>query len=796
MVNNYLKFSIRNIKRNRLFSAINIFGLAISLTAFLLMALYIENERSFDRFHEKAQRIYRVADDKQTPDILIRSAASAAPVAPALLADYPEIQEAARIKSTEALVKYENKIFEERNIFYADPSLLNIFSFEMERGNTDNALQEPMSVVLTQKMAGKYFGTSDPMGKLILIDGINMKVTGVIKDVSANSHLNFDFLVSMSTAMQKGSGNEWLFTNWYSNNFYTYLLLPENYDISKLSAGMKDFDNRHHKNGSTTKHHYVFEKLTDIYLHSDRDNQVGKTGSITNIYVFSVVALIILLVACINFINLSTARAAERAKEVAIKKVAGAAKSQMVTQFFTESFLMTAISLLLAIILASAFLPAFNKFSGKSLSLDLFSPVHITSVIILLICIALLSGSYPAFILSGFKPAFALKGKVRASIWSIGIRKGLVIFQFAVSIFLIVCSLVIYRQLQFMQQHDLGFEPSQTIVINFEGDNGVQQRYQTIRQQLLSIAGVKEVTASSNVPGDRAVTTWSMDFAKKNGDTVSTELAIYLADFNYLHQYSIPIIAGREFSLQYAADTTESLLINETALKKLGFNNAGEAIGVHVGMYPKDGKVIGVFKDFHFESLQKSVAPLVMRVIPSKFRLFSVEIASVNIRQTVENIERTWSKLAPQRPLEFSFLDESFNKQYQSEIQFGKVFVMFTSLAIIVACLGLFGLALFSIQQRTKEIGIRKVLGASVTGITGLLSRDFIKLVFVAILIASPISWYAMTRWLQDYTYRITISWWLFVIAGLVALLIALLTVSFHAVKAAIANPVKSLRME
>lgn len=796
MLNNYLKFSIRNIKRNRLFSAINIFGLAISLTALILMALYIENEWSFDRFHEKAQRIYRVADDKQTPDILIRSAASAAPVAPALLTDYPEVQEAARINATEALVKYENKLFEERKIFYADPGLLNIFSFKMMKGNPANALKDPMSIIVTEQIAGKYFGTAEPLDKILSLDDKNMKVTGVIKNIPANSHLNFDFLVSMSTAQQKGSGNEWLFTNWYSNNFYTYLLLPENYDVNRLTARMEDFDKRHHENGSTTKHHYALEKLTDIYLHSDRENQAGKTGSITNLYVFSAAALIILLVACVNFINLSTARAAERAKEVAIKKVAGAAKGQMIIQFFTESFLMTLISLTIAIILASAFLPAFNNFSGKSLSLDLFSIIHTTSLLVLLIGIALLSGSYPAFILSGFKPASALKGKIRASLWSIGIRKGLVVFQFAVSIVLIVCSLVIYRQLQYMQQHDLGFKSSQTMVINFEGDNTVQQQYQTIRRQMLNIAGVKKVTASSNVPGDRNANTWSMDFAKKNGDTVSTELAIYLADFNYLDQYAIPIIAGRGFSEQYAADSTVSMLINETALKKLGFNNADEVIGIHVGMYPKDGKVIGVFKDFHFESLQKSVAPLVIRVIPSKFRLFSIEINSGNIRQTVAEIEKTWSKSVPQRPLEFSFLDESYNKQYQSEIQFGKVFAIFTSLAIIVACLGLFGLALFSIQQRTKEIGIRKVLGASVTGITSLLSKDFIRLVFIAILIASPISWYVMTKWLQDYSYHIEISWWLFVIAGSLAVVIALLTISFHAVKAAIANPVKSLRAE
>jgi len=796
MLNNYLKYSFRIMRRNKLFSVINISGLAISLTAFLLMALYIEDELSYDRFHEKANRIYRVADDKQIPNMMLRSAESAAPVAPALLSEYPEIQEAARITSTEALVKYENKFFEERNIFYADPGLLKIFSFGMLKGNTANALNEPMSVVLTEQIAGKYFGVNDPLGKMLSMDGKNVKVTGVVKNIPANSHLNFDFLVSMSTAQQKGSGYDWLFTNWYSNNFYTYLLLPENYDVSKLSARLEDFDKRHHNNSENTTHHYALEKLTDIYLHSDRENQVGKTGSITNLYVFSAVALMILLVACINFINLSTARAAGRAKEVAIKKVAGAAKLQMIMQFFTESFLMTAISLALAVILGYLFLPAFNNFSGKSLSFELYSPIHITSVIVLLICIALLSGSYPAFVLSGFEPALALKGKIKASVWSIGIRKGLVVFQFAVSIVLIICSLVIYGQLQFMQRHDLGFRPSQTMVINFEGDNSVQRQYQTIRRRLLTIAGVKQVTASSNVPGDRHSGGWSMNFAKKNGDTVKTELPVYLTDYNYLEQYGIPIVAGRRFSPQYAADTVESMIINETALRKLGFNNAEEAIGVHVDMYPAEGKIIGVFKDFHFESLQKAIEPLTMRVIPSKFRLLSIEINTTNVRQVIAQVEKTWSALAPQRPLEYSFLDENFNKQYQSEKLFGQVFTVFTSLAIVIACLGLFGLALFSIQQRTKEIGIRKVLGASVTGIAGLLSGDFIRLVFIAILLASPVSWYVMNRWLQDYSYRITISWWLFVIAGVLAILIALCTVSFHAIKAAIANPVKSLRTE
>ncbi len=796
MIQNYIKFAARNIARNKVYSAINIAGLAISLTAFILMALYIENELSFDKFNKNANNIYRVADDKQTPDVLLRSAQSAAPVAPALLREFPEIKKAVRLIQSESLVKYNDKLFEERKIFFADQDIFKVFTFNMLKGNADNALKEPKSIVLTAAVAIKYFGNEDPLGKILSADGSNLKVTGVMDNVPADSHLQFDFLVSMSTAEQKGSGYDWLFTNWYSNNFYTYILLPDNYNVNKLMAQLGDFDKRHKELNSTTVHHYVLEKLTNIYLHSNRDNQVGKTGNLTNLYIFSAAAFFMLLIACINFINLSTTRSSVRAKEIAVKKVAGAAKNQIIKQFLLESFLMTGISVIIALLLAVVVLPTFNNFSGKSLSIDLFSPLHIVVLLSLLFGIGLLSGIYPAFILSGYKPVTALKGKVSASMLSIGIRKGLVVFQFAVSVILIVCSIVVYTQMNYLQQHDLGFKPSQTMVINFEGDDHIKQRINYIKQQLLQISRVEHITASSNVPGDGTGDTWSMDFAKKNGDTIHTELPIYLTDYNYLSQYHIPMIAGRAFSERYAEDTVGSMLINETAAQKLGFNSAADAIGVMVGMYPNNGKVTGVFKDFNFQSLQKRVTPLAMRMMPFKFRLLSLEINTSNIKRTVEAIENNWKTLVPERPLEYSFLNESFNRQYESEIKFGQVFSIFTTLAIVIAGLGLFGLALFSVQQRTKEIGIRKVLGAGVAGITVTLSKDFIKLVTIAIIIASPIAWYFMNTWLQNFAYRIKISLWVFLIAGLFALFIALLTIIFQTLKAAVANPVKSLRTE
>lgn len=796
MLTNYFKAGLRNIVRNKTFTALHIAGLAISLTVFILMALYIEDELSFDKFHTNADNIYRVADDKQTPDVLLRSAQSAAPVGPALLQEYPQIKRAARMKQMEALIKHDNKIFEERNIFLSDPDVFNIFSFELLKGDPNQALRKPESVVLTVSTANKYFGKENPIGQIISVGNESMHVTGIMEDVPFNSHLQFDLLISMATAEKAGSGYDWLFINWYSNSFYTYLLLPDHYDISKLAAQMSTFDERHKEANSTTKHHYAFEKLPDIYLHSDRANQAGKTGSLTDIYIFSVVALFVLLIACINFINLSTARSVTRAKEVAIKKVAGAAKRQIIKQFLLESFLLSGIAVGLSLFLTILLLPYFNIFSGKQLSINLFSEKHIVFLLLIFITTGFLSGLYPAFVLSRFTPITALKGKISTSAWSLLTRKGLVIFQFAVSVILIICSLVVYVQMNYLQQHPLGFSPSQTMVINFEGDQNIKERMGAIQQQLLSIPGVDKVSASSNVPGDGNSNTWSMDFVKKGGDTVHTELPFYGIDFNYLDQFNIPVVYGRALSESYPDDTVNSMLINETALKQLGFASPKDAIGTKVGMYPTDAEIVGVVKDFHFESLQKNISPLAMRVIPFTYRLLSVELSSGSLPKTVSDIQSKWKTLVPERPLEFSFLDETFNKQYEAQIKFGQVFGIFTVLAILIACFGLFGLSLFSVQQRTKEVGVRKVLGASVASITFTLGKDFIKLVFIAIVVGSPLAYFCMQSWLNHFAYRIAIHAWIFLAAGISVILIAFLTVSSQAVKAAIANPVKSLRTE
>ncbi|MEB0260989.1 MULTISPECIES: ABC transporter permease [unclassified Mucilaginibacter] len=796
MIINQLKFAFKNLIRTKIFTAINICGLVVSLIAVILMSLYIENELSYDRYNKQANDIYRVVDDKQTNALTQHGAGSPGPMAPLMLNDFPQVKQAVRIISGEALVKYEDKLFEEKHLYFADPAIFKVFDLPMISGNGATALVNPMCIVITESVANKYFGKVDAVGKSLLINGENLKVTGIIKDLPANSHISFDILVSMATAIKKDSGYDWMFTNWYSNNFYTYVVLPPNYDAKNLTKQFDAFADRHKANTASTRHHYNLEKLTDIYLHSDRENQAGKVGNITNLCVFSAIALFVLIIACINFINLSTARSAERAKEIGIKKVNGVNRSGLITQFFIESFLTVGVALIIAVFAACLLMPAFNTFAGKSIVFEVFKPLHLALLLSILMVVSVLSGSYPAFVLSGFNPIAALKGTLRSSSFSVGVRKGLVVFQFAISIILIISSIVVYSQLQFMQKHDLGFKPSQTLILNFEGDGFVKNQLSFITNELLHINGVKAVTASSDVPGNLTSGAWSMEFAKKTGDTVHAELPIYLTDFNFMKQYHIPMVAGRGLSPLFAADTVESMIINEAALRKLGFKNADDAIGVKVGMYPNDGRIIGVYKDFNFESLQKAIGPLAMRVIPNKFRVFSVEISSTDVKKTVVDIETLWKKIVPQRPLEYSFLNEKFNQQYQAEIKFSQLFGLFTMLAIGIACFGLFGLALFSVKQRRKEIGIRKVIGASVVQITALLSIEFVSLVIIAIVIACPVALFIMSKWIQAFAYRIEIGWWVFVNGSLTAITIALITISYQAVRAAIANPVKSLRSE
>ncbi|WP_336516578.1 ABC transporter permease [Pollutibacter soli] len=796
MLKAHLKAAWIQLSRNKMFTLLNLSGLVISLTALTLMALFIEDEWSFDSFHENASRIYRVVDDKQTPNISINTAETAAPVGPNLSREFPEIQQAVRVMHADGLMQYEENIYNERSIYFADPSIFDVFSFRLKEGNPAEALNAPGKLIMSVTAAKKYFGKQTAIGKTVTLDGENLLVTGVIEDVPANSHLQFDFLVSMATAEKTGSGYDWLFSNWYSNMFYTYILLPKDYDVRKLSSQMPAFDQRHkEKNGSTT-HLYQFEKLSDVYLRSNRSDQADKVGQLSNIYIMSVVAIFILTIACINFINLSTARAMARAKEVGIKKVTGASRAQMIVQFLIESSIVASAAIIISLAIAQALIPAFNHFTEKSVRLNLVRPDHLFALFSLFFLISILSGIYPAMVISRFNPAIALKGKSTPAGWSATTRKSLVVFQFAVSVTLIICSCLVFAQLRFMQQYHPGFKPSQTMVLNFEGDSRIKPRLEFIKKELSAIPGVRNISSSSNVPGDGKTGAWSMDIIKKTGDTIHTEIPVYAADFNFLKQLGVPVIAGRPLSQNYAGDSTESMLISETAVRALGFEHPEQVLGLRAGMYPNDGIITGVFRDFHFESLQRAMAPLAIRYLPDNFRLLSVELNGPELLKSISAVESTWKRLAPERPLEYSFIDENFRKSYTAELKFGQVFAIFTGMAIVIACLGLFGLALFSIQQRVKEIGVRKVLGASTEAIAIVLSRDYIRLIIIAVLIAIPVSAFFMNRWLADFAYRTPLPLGVFVVAPLAAIFVALATISVLTLKAARANPVQSLRNE
>ena len=527
-----------------------------------------------------------------------------------------------------------------------------------------------------------------------------------------------------------------------------------------------------------------------MYLYSTRDD--SKTGNINNVYIFSIIAIFILLIACINFINLTTARSAERAKEVGIRKVAGAGRFQLAKQFIGESVVISFVAFIISILLCSLLLPLFNQLAGKQVSTPFFyHPLYIVSLLFIAIGIGILAGFYPALVLSSFRPVAVLKGRFATGTRGIILRKGLVIFQFTISIILIIGTVIVYTQLNYMRSQDLGFNKDQTMVI----DTNQDKNKDAFKESLSSVPGVLSTSFSSTVPGDGNSTAYSK-VENKSGDMQTASLDIYFVDFNYINQYKIKVIAGRGFSKDFATDTTQAMVINESASKLLGYNSPQQAIGKKFDQWGRQGKIIGVVKDFHYQALQEPIRPLTMRIEPGGYQLLSIKVAGNNLPSTIKAIQSKWDQIIPNRPFEYTFLNESFDKQYRAEDRFGNLFFYFAILAIFISCLGLLGLASYSTIQRTKEIGVRKVLGASVPDIINLLSKDFLKLVLLAFVIASPVAWIFMNKWLKDFAYRTGLAWWMFVFAGIAAIIIAFVTISFQAIKAAVANPVKSLRTE
>lgn len=793
MFQNYFKIALRNLLKHKVFSFINIMGLTVGMTACFLIFLYVRFELSYDSFHRKADNIYRIVADLKTPSDFIRTSGPAWAVPPNVKRDFPEVREFVRVSNNSFLLRRGNVKFQEERSAYADSTFFRVFDFPLLKGDPNSALKAPLSIILSESAAKKYFGKQDPMGQTLLFtgEGLPARVTGIMKDIPENSLIVADMLVSMSTLTK--NFNPGLDDQWSNYGSSAFLLLKPGTDPATLIKKFPAFLEK--RNGDEMKKIQMYptlllEPLRYVYLHSTRDGQ--KTGNIKNVYVFSIIAVFILVIACINFINLTTARSAERAKEVGIRKLVGAARTQLAWQFVGESILLCLFAFILTTVFIWLLIPLFNDLAGKTITSGIFENMHYLLILSAgAIGIGLLAGSYPALVLSSFLPITVLKGKFITGAKGRLLRKGLVIVQFTISIALITGTIIVNRQMNFMRSQELGFDKDHMLVINTNGDPGGE----AFRQSLSLVPSVKSSTYSSSVPGSGNPGAYS-EIENAKGELQIANLDLYFVDFDYIPHYKIKMVAGRGFSKDFISDTTQAMVLNERAVKLFGYKSPEQAVGRKFKQWGREGKIIGVAKDFHFRSLQEEIKPLSMRIEPGGYNLVSVNVNGKNLPSTMASIENKWQGVIPNRPFSYFFLDEFFDRQYRAEMRFGNLFLYFAILAIFISCLGLLGLVSYSTIQRTREIGIRKVMGASVSGIVHLVSIEFLQLLLIAFVIASPIAWLVMHRWLEDFSYRLPISWWIFFVSGLIAIMIALLTVSFEAVKAAIANPVISLRTE
>ncbi|GGF06151.1 ABC transporter permease [Hymenobacter cavernae] len=805
MLQNYLKIALRNLWRNKAFSAINILGLAIGMATCLMIMLFVQNELSYDRYNEKADHIVRVVFRGSIQGQKIKEANVMPPVAQTLQTEYPEVQAATRIQeSGTPRISYGDKSFKEGKVAMVDSNFFQVFTIPLLQGDPKTALVQPYTVVLSKAMAQKYFGAANPVGKVLTFKEWNhsCKVTGVFDKVPANSHFHFDVFASLSSMPDAKS------SSWMTSNYFTYLVLPAGYDYKVLEAKLPQVVEKylgpqlHQALGmSFTQFRQkgndlglYLQPLTDIHLRSDFTGNLEAGGDVRYVYILGSIAVFMLLIACINFMNLSTAGASKRAREVGVRKVLGSLQGQLVGQFLLESILLTLVALLLAVVLVTMALPVFNDLAQKQLTFDLLATWWLLPSLALFgVLVGLLAGSYPAFFLSSFQPVAVLKGKFTSGKGSLGLRSGLVVFQFCISIILMVCTLVVYQQLEYIQNKKLGYDKDHVLVLPEAWLLG--KHAETFRQQLLQDPRVVSVSTSGYLP---AGPSYSNNFLLSTDDNPTQLLKVlrYEVDPQYIPTLGIQVAVGRNFSRRYSTDST-AVILNETAAKTFGWNK--NDLGHTLSSSDNQGRkvtyhVIGVVKDFHFKSLHEPISPLIMTLSTTAGAVI-VKAKGADLANLVTSLKEQWNKFSAEDSFSYSFLDERFMQTYEAERRLGRILYLFAGLTVLVACLGLFGLATFTAEQRTKEIGIRKVLGASIPNIVSLLSKDFLKLVIIANVVAWPLAWWAMHRWLQDFAYRVSLSWWVFALVGVVAVLIALITVSAQAVRAAASNPIKNLRV-
>ncbi len=807
MIKNYFTIALRNLRKNKVFSFINILGLAIGIAACLLILQYVQWELSYDDFHTNKENLYRVKQNRYNKGVLTTEwAAGCGAAGYELKEGFEEVEEYATLRPTAGVVIYKGAStgpvrFKEEKMFFATASFLPMFSFDLLQGDESSALEKPYTAVLSQKAAQRYFGSEDPIGQRISVNDDNeYEITGVFQDIPENSHLKFDFLFSYSTYV--GWVGEDVLTAWQWDGFYTYLKLKDGTDPQALEAKIPALIDA--KAGEELAEYdsdmdFSLQPLTEIHLTSNYMMEAEVNGDKDAVYALLIIAIFIILIAWVNYINLSTAKSVDRAKEVGIRKVMGSQRMQLIRQFMAESVLLNVVAVIIAIILVLASYRYFGTLVGQEITLSLFAtPSFWWFLLTIFLVGAFFSGIYPAFILSAFKPVQVLKGKMRTSKNGVVLRKTLVVLQFAASVFLIAGTLIVYQQIMYMQNQDLGVAIDQTLVIEAPSvvdDSVYTDRVEGFKSALTRNSSIQAATASTAVPGNKPG--WNAGGIRlvSQDDTESNQYRVMGVDYDFLEAFQLQMVAGRNFSREFSTDES-TVLFNESAIKLLGFDEAEKALNEEIFFWGDTFKIVGVIKDYHQESLIANFDPLIFRLMPASRRYFSLKVESAHLPETIATANQAWDSYFPGNPFNYFFLDDHFNKQYQADLRFGQTFGFFALLAILVACLGLFGLSSFMAVQKTKEIGIRKVLGSSVSGIVALLSKDFIQLVIMASVVSLPIVYLVMQSWLSDYAFRIEIAWWLLLSPVILVMLIALFTISFQTVRAALADPAKSLRYE
>ena len=793
MFKNLLKIAFRNLLKDKSYTAINILGLTIGITSSVLILFYTLDETSYDKYHENGENIYRVVSNITEPDNAFTWAVAQRLLAPELLDKYPDVRDASRISGIgRVLFKSGDIQFFEEDFYTADSTVFDMFTYQFLEGDMATSLDNPNSIVLTESVAKKYFGNDSAIGETLEdASGDSYTVTGVMKNVPSNSHLIFDALISSNTngGNQRGS--------WGNFGVFTYILLPPNYDPLDMKPSFDSVIAQHvnpifESIGITIE--YELQRITDIHLHSKIQDEAENNGDITNVYLFTAVAIIMLIIASINYMNLATARSSKRAKEVGIRKVMGSSRGKLISQFLTESVVIALVALVVSIGLIYLLLPAFNNISGKVITFSyILRPSVFMAMSGMLVFIGIVSGSYPAFYLSGFKPVDVLKGRIGTKGGNVGLRKILVIVQFSISVIMLISTMVVYQQLQFLRSKDLGFNKDQVLRIELSSRE-IRDNFPAFKNELTQLPNVVEVGTASSAPGE-GIGKLIMNVEDNNGEMLERGVDFFAADYEYLDALGMEIVAGRNFSRDFVSDTSGAALVNQAMVDRMAWE---EPIGkVFEFGQDRSATVVGVIKDYHQNSLYNEIEPLMIRLIENMRQVF-IKVQGEDIEGTMENIETAWTKVNPDDPFEYNFLDQDFNSQYDADQRRGVIFTIFSGLTLAIACLGLLGLTSFTTEQRTKEIGVRKVIGASVGKIVLLVSREFIVLVGISFVIAMPVAYYFMTQWLKSFAYKIELSseWMIFVASALMAILITFGTVAFHTTKAAIANPINSLRDE